>query len=444
MTVPTDTDDIVSVIRARHRKRQYALRIQQQVDRALESFVRRNYTEWALDLSEAERAKINREVQRLIASARKGEGDAEIINLVGPTDKSREPWDTIREAREKEMKHLARRLPVWPWVEAIRGAGDLGLATIVAETGSLSNYANPAKVWKRLGFAPYDGRAGSTWKRESWRDRTLTKEEWIANPYSGKRYAMMYQIALWLRNAQWIGADKTEDGEGKPNGSYGEVYAARRAHTALTHPDWSKMHSDKDALRYMFKRFVRNLWSAWRAAEKEKGEAMSGLSPDKPLPPLADEAMADLKPTDRMPRRHKSEKGRAIGKMSPNKRLLAPADEARPHVNPTEQVSRRRKSEKGEATSTMSPTSQLPAPTDEATKRLKPKPEVPRRHKSEKGQAIGDVSSNGPVLAPPADAAKSALKPKRSVPRRKNRAPPANDRMSPSHAMPGARDDFSF
>jgi Transposase IS116/IS110/IS902 family len=154
-------------------------------------------------------------------------------------------------------------LPVYEWLKTIRGAGALGLATIVAEAGSLDRYANPAKLWNRLGFAPFDGHAGSTWKRESWRPRKLSKEEWIENPFSGERYALIHQIAVWLVNAQWISAKKAGAEEGRPNGIYGAIYAERRAHTAITHGDWSKQHSRMDGLRVAMKAFLLDLWCIW-------------------------------------------------------------------------------------------------------------------------------------------------------------------------------------
>jgi hypothetical protein len=162
------------------------------------------------------------------------------------------------------MEKLTDQLPVAEWIKGVRGAGQLGLATIVAEAGDLANYPNPAKLWKRLGFAPYDGHAGSSWKRQTWRPRTLTAEEWIANPFSGERYALMHQIAVWLVNAQWIGKAKTESGEGEPNGPYGEIYSARRKHTMQTHPDWSDGHRRMDALRVTMKAFLKDLHVEWR------------------------------------------------------------------------------------------------------------------------------------------------------------------------------------
>src|SRR4029434_9391043 len=170
----------------------------------------------------------------------------------------------MRDAVEKNMTALAEQLPIMAWVKSVRGAGALGLATIIAEAGDLGNYTNPAKLWSRLGFAPYDGAAGSTWKRKKWRTRVLTAEEWTEHPFSGERYALMHQIALWLVNAQWIGAAKSDTGEGKPNGPYGVAYADRRAHTAKAHPDWTKQHSRMDGLRVAMKAFLKDLLLEWR------------------------------------------------------------------------------------------------------------------------------------------------------------------------------------
>jgi len=257
-------NNVVEAIKGHHRRRRYAMKVQQKIDRALESFIRINATKWTYDASEADREKFNREVAKIIASARKGDGDKLIVELVQKTDRGREPFDAIRKAAESAMEKLTEHLPVAEWIKGVRGAGALGLATIVAEAGDLANYPNPAKLWKRLGFAPYDGHAGSSWKRQTWRPRTLTAEEWIANPFSGERYALMHQIIVWLVNAQWIGKAKTESGEGEPNGPYGEIYAARRKHTMQTHPDWTDGHRRMDALRVTMKAFLKDLHVEWR------------------------------------------------------------------------------------------------------------------------------------------------------------------------------------
>jgi hypothetical protein len=267
----TDTADTIALIRRHHRRRRFAMKIQQKLDRALESFIRINATDWHPDLDEKERAKINREVQALIKRIREGE-ESEFSDFVKTSDAARKPADEMRHISEREMEKLAKDLPVHPWIESVHGAGALGLATIVAEAGDLANYSNVAKLISRLGFAPYDGLAGSTWKRETWRPRALTKEEWIAHPFSGQRYALMIQIAEWLVNAQWIGKKKTGTGEGAPDGSFGQVYADRRARTKTTHPDWTDGHARADGLRITMKEFLKQLWLQWNGVDLENKE----------------------------------------------------------------------------------------------------------------------------------------------------------------------------
>jgi Transposase IS116/IS110/IS902 family len=289
--------ETVAAIRAHHRARRFAMGIQQVLDRKLESYVRINETEWHVDDSEADRAKANAEALALIKTARKGEGNEELVRIVALTEHAREPADKERARHEKEMEKLAKQLPVAAWVESVPGLGMLGLATIIAETGDLSKYSNVAKVWKRLGYAPYNGKAGSTWKRTTWRggDAALTSEEWIENPFSAKRYSLIYVISVWLKNAQWTGAAKTEDGVGKPKGHYGEVYAKRRAHTAETHPDWTKSHSHMDALRVMMKAVLKDLYLEWNKIGRQRqcetqttiataSPASVGLKPSAPVP----------------------------------------------------------------------------------------------------------------------------------------------------------------
>src|SRR5262245_16161698 len=259
-----EIDTICMEIKPDHSRVRDAMKVQQKLDLALESYIRINRTDWSPDLPEKEREAENKKALAIIAKARKGDdSDKEVAYLVGYTDLAREPFDQLREENEKAMEKLAKQLPVYDWLKDVRGAGALGLATIVAEAGALHNYANPQKLWKRLGYAPYDGYAGSTWKRETWRPRTLTKEEWIENPFSGQRYALTAQIAQWLWVHQWIGKAKAGNEEGLPNGKYGEVYAARRKRTEETHPDWTPGHRQSDALRVTMKEFLLDLWCAW-------------------------------------------------------------------------------------------------------------------------------------------------------------------------------------
>ena len=245
------------------RRRRYAMGVQQKLDRALEAYVRCNYTEWDPDAPEAERAKANAETRRMIDDAEEGRGIDVVILMAAANKESRAVWDRIRKTAESDMLKIVKPLPVVPFIERTHGLGLPGLAAILAETGTLDGYANPAKLWSRLGFAPHDGHAMSTWRREKWRPRALTKEEWIDHPFKPQRYAFMFSLAKPLRDHQWIGAKKSENSKGQPDGPYGQLYFDRRAYCEITHPDWTDGHRDKDALRIMFKRLLVHLWEAW-------------------------------------------------------------------------------------------------------------------------------------------------------------------------------------
>lgn len=277
--------EIVNHIRAEHRRRRFAMKVQQKLDRALESFVRRNCTDWTFDADETARKKYNEQTHAIIKAAREDEGDPIIINLVQSTDKGREPFDAVRKGNEKRMSELAAGLPVSEWVKTVHGFGMLGFATIIAEAGDLSNYSNPAKLWNRLGYAPFDGHAGSTWKRQKWRPRALSAEEWVEHPFSGERYALMFSLADSLFRAQWISAKKSDTEDGVPDGPYGEIYAKRRAHTLQTHPEWTKQHRRQDALRVMMKTLLKDLWTAWRDLGAAPVQVQPPPAADKPKPP---------------------------------------------------------------------------------------------------------------------------------------------------------------
>lgn len=255
--------EVVNFIRAEHRRRRFAMKVQQKLDRALESFVRRNCTDWTFDADEKARKAFNEQTLAIIKAAKADEGDPVIVELVKATDLGRAPFDAMRKAAEKKMAELAETLPVAAWIESVHGAGMPGMSTIVAEAGDLSNYPNPAKLWSRLGYAPYDGFAGSSWKRVTRRPRALTADEWIEHPFAGERYALMFSISDSLWRAQWISGKKSDTEEGVPDGPYGEVYSRRRAHTLKTHADWTKMHRKMDALRVMMKKFLADLWAEW-------------------------------------------------------------------------------------------------------------------------------------------------------------------------------------
>lgn len=183
-----------------------------------------------------------------------------------------------RAALEAQLSALAARLPVWGSFGAgVSGFGALSLAKIIGECGDLGNYANPAKLWKRMGLGLVNGE-----RQRRACDPALAREM----GYSPRRRAVMFVIGDCLIKQQ---------------SAYRAVYLERLAfeHQKLvaagfvpasscaeTVENWRRRalppirkigakefdkacHASVQMLhmraqRFMEKRFLRDLWRAWR------------------------------------------------------------------------------------------------------------------------------------------------------------------------------------
>lgn len=165
-----------------------------------------------------------------------------------------------REALEKRLISYTKQLPVWAWVEPIPGFGALTLASLVGEAGDIGSYKSVSALWKRMGVAIIGGR----------RQRKVTNaEEALENGYSPPRRAVAYLLGQWLIMA----------GDKNP---WRALYEARKAYETprceaiAADPELVKLYSrsgkyapkahiNNRAARYMVKRVLRELYSAWRA-----------------------------------------------------------------------------------------------------------------------------------------------------------------------------------
>lgn len=177
-----------------------------------------------------------------------------------------------RKETEKQMTSQARALPVAAWIETIPGVGLLGLAMIVGECGDLANYSTVAKLWKRLGLATVNGE----------RQRRVKGAAAKEHGYSPQRRSVMWTVGQALFKAQSGRVDADTGEEIKPAGPYRLVYDEYKAKQlprcealaptmrAVGDDDErkysAKAHAHNRATRYMEKRFVAHLWSAWRQA----------------------------------------------------------------------------------------------------------------------------------------------------------------------------------
>lgn len=263
-------------IRELQRQRVFAITNQQRNDRARDSYIA-GLLGYRPDLSQAERKAIFARAAKLatwIEREGKKRGDAPetmdiiiqarsvaLANAVG-----RAGYDDLREAAEAEMVVLARTLAAAPLVETVAGFDYLGLAVIVGECGDLGGYANPGKLWKRCGLAPFQGAAASTWRRKG----GLSAEDWQAIGFKPSRLGQIFGVVT------------TPLFFSKAKNKYGAIYQTRREHTAATHPDWSKGHSDNDARRYITKRLLKDIWRAWRDST-HRVQTIGDLPPANPI-----------------------------------------------------------------------------------------------------------------------------------------------------------------
>jgi hypothetical protein len=153
-------------------------------------------------MGEGERRKTFAAAGKLVKQIVNDEVASDLRSLVMTHVVGIDEFERMQRALEKEMIAIARRLPVAAWVERPeqRGFGLLFLAIVVGETGDLANYANPGKVWRRLGCAPYtkDGETlmGATWRSRS-KSKTQTKlnaVDWEDFGYSPRRRSISYLI----------------------------------------------------------------------------------------------------------------------------------------------------------------------------------------------------------------------------------------------------------
>lgn len=154
--------------------------------------------------------------------------------------------DVIRPHRkrlERRLGAMGKQLPVWTWAEGVRGFGAVGLAQIIGETGDLSNYANPAKVWKRMGLAVMDD---GTPQR-----RVASVEGALLHGFVPRRRATMFVIGDSLI-------------KGNRDGEYYTLYKSRKEYEREQHPELAPFRHHQRAQRYMEKRLLRDLWRAWR------------------------------------------------------------------------------------------------------------------------------------------------------------------------------------
>lgn len=171
-----------------------------------------------------------------------------------------------RNEEEKQIHRASEGLPTLDsfWLP-IPGLAVIGFALIVSEAGDLSNYSNPAKLWKRFGLHVYEGKACGTWRRFG----GLSADKWSDAGYSPRRRSVMFTVvdSLLMRK----------------DNPYYELYLAFKEKERVTAaaagltvcpadeiPEGkgaqyrSIKHIDMRARRKIAKRLLLDFWRAWR------------------------------------------------------------------------------------------------------------------------------------------------------------------------------------
>lgn len=164
-------------------------------------------------MKESDRKKLFTEARKVIKGVEDDKTDYHYADVVQAHLQAIACFERPMADVTKSMEDLAQQLPVADWVRQPEQKGFkwLFLAIVIGETGDLANYANPAKVWRRMGCAPFtfDGKTqmGATWK--SGKYGKLTSEAWSEFGYSPRRRSIAYQIG-----ANFMMQNFTKNGKG--------------------------------------------------------------------------------------------------------------------------------------------------------------------------------------------------------------------------------------
>lgn len=184
-----------------------------------------------------------------------------------------ERFDSEMTKIEKSLEKLAKKLPVAPWVAAVRGFGFPSLAAIVGECGDLSAYRTVSGVWKRAGLAVIDG--------EGRQRRVADADRALLHGYSPERRSAIWNVAEPLARQQRTWLNKETSEIKKEPGPYGEILETEKAKALAK--EWRPAHAEAHAKRLMTKALLRDLTVEWRRIAR--GETDRAPQPSKVASP---------------------------------------------------------------------------------------------------------------------------------------------------------------
>lgn len=168
----------------------------------------------------------------------------------------------LEAATIKEVQKHMRKHPLWTrYGKTAKGVGEKQLARLLAAIGD--PYLKPVDG----GFAPRT--VSQLWAYCGL--HTLPADQMSPDTQHGCVGGVLNVAAKRRKGQQanWSTEAKTRayliaTSAIKTNGELRQVYDNRRAHTAVTHPEWTPGHSHNDALRIVSKHLLKQLWRAAR------------------------------------------------------------------------------------------------------------------------------------------------------------------------------------
>jgi hypothetical protein len=301
----TSISDLLMELRARHRRRNYAMNQRKSIDNQLGAMVR-SQCGWALDLPKVQRDGIKEHAAALIKTceshARLAQRAMERgteppdpppdFGFIMATIAARAPFDGLEASETKSIEALAQQLPIWPRFADVRGLGALGVGMIHAEAASdrpelaglYPDYERVSKLYKRLGLAVFDGYAQG--RVPSSMPAAQRAQAWKERGYNPSRRSKMWSVGSSLI--------KLNGDDGRYRGLYlrRKSYERERAEAKGIHVVTaakilkgregefiSLKHIDLRAQRVMEKQLVEDLWNAWREASWALPELANVLMP---------------------------------------------------------------------------------------------------------------------------------------------------------------------
>lgn len=173
--------------------------------------------------------------------------------------------DPLKELEHRTVLSLQKRMrvnPIWPYFKDVKGVGEKTLARLMACIGD--PYLRPlddgsyvprtvGQLWAYCGMHTMRNKDGE-----------IVAAKRMKGVQANWNTEAKTRLFLLSQNLLRQGIRKDKDGNQFAVTEYGQLYLDRRAHTAVTRPEWNPGHGLNDALRIMGKELLKQLWQAAR------------------------------------------------------------------------------------------------------------------------------------------------------------------------------------